>query len=134
MSKELLTTDQVKNIREIVEKHLKVDLSERLRDRHTADARKIYSMLCRKHTIATMEVIANEIDRHYSSVVAHLRTGNGLLSTAVDFSINYNRLDAKIPKFNSGLSKVPTEVLKQRQKAIRAELRKTEKELSERMK
>ena len=134
MSKELLTTDQIKIIRDIVEIYFKVDLRRKTTKKPYPDARKIYSMLCHKHTVADLLSIGNEINRSHSSVISHIDSGSGLLVSDRDFAINFNRIDAKIPKFKTNISKISTRRLQHRLGVIKAEMDEINKELSERMK
>ena len=67
------TQNQIKIIRDAVEKHFNVNLNQRSRVRKTTHARYIYYRLCKDFTFSTLYEIGNEVDRHHATVVEGLK-------------------------------------------------------------
>tara|TARA_Y100000114_G_C11712562_1_gene304264 strand:- start:223 stop:633 length:411 start_codon:yes stop_codon:yes gene_type:complete len=67
------TQNQIKIIRDAVEKHFNVNLNQPSRVRKTTHARYIYFRLCKDFTFSTLYEIGNEVDRHHATVVEGLK-------------------------------------------------------------
>lgn len=128
----MLIIEQVKIIREIIETHFNLDISKKSRKRELIDAKKIYSLMCRKHTSAIFKTIGEEINQDHSTSLYQVSSGQNLLEYDRDFRLKYDAIDVQIPLFDTKLHKTPLQSLQNRLKTISEEILKIKTEIERR--
>lgn len=93
---------KIKEIRQLVEKELELDLSHPSRVRARVYARAIYFKLCREHTLKSLSEIGSCVDRDHATVLHGIKIFDDVI---LEYEMNlyevYNRLDKIISKCNN---------------------------------
>lgn len=87
------------HIKIIVENYLGYRIDQKTRLRPIAEARFIFSLLCKKHLKCTLKSIADVIDRDHTSVVYGIKQAEYLKSKYIVFRTKYENLDNLVKQF-----------------------------------
>ena len=84
-------------IREIVESHIKIDLSNKSRTQKFVYARAIYFKLCREYTLFSYKDIGASIKKNHATVIHSIKLFDNWISLHEQPSINkYHKMDDEI--------------------------------------
>lgn len=81
---------------EIVINEAGFDFRNNTRNRRTVDAVKVYCLLAREFTEYSFNEIGSYIDKHYSTVMHHVKTSKDLLDTDSYFKAFYSKCLSKM--------------------------------------
>ena len=87
------------HIKIIVENYLGFRIDKKTRLRPIAEARFIYSSLCKKHIKCSLQIIGNAIDRDHSTILYGIRQAENLKSIDDVFKTKYENLDKLVKQF-----------------------------------
>lgn len=87
-----------KELIQIIETLLKVDLSESHQKRTLIDAKKIYCLLLKEYTTMTLEEIGSYFDDHHANILHHVNSARELMETNEAFKTKYNRCQKEFLK------------------------------------
>lgn len=89
------------HIRRLVEKDQGFSIAVKSRKRHLVEARYIFCLLCRKHTIYTLDQIGIEINRDHSTIVHSEKMAKEFLQVDPEFKQKFNNLERKFKRLYS---------------------------------
>ena len=87
------------HIKIIVENYLGYRIDQKTRLRPIAEARFIFSSLCRKHLKCTLQSIADVIDRDHATILYGVKQAEYLKSKYIVFRTKYENLDNLVKQF-----------------------------------
>lgn len=87
------------HVKIIVENYLGFRIDQKTRLRPIAEARFIYSSLCRKYLGCSLQTIGNAIDRDHSTILYGVRQAENLKSIDSVFETKYQNLNKLVKQF-----------------------------------
>lgn len=88
---------ELKQIREIVEKHTKIDIGDKSRIQKFVYTRAMYFTLCREYTLFGLAEIGNSIGKNHATVLHGIKLFNDWISEHEDVYINqYENIEKEI--------------------------------------